>query len=173
MHHARSELDEAQALRGARIEAGVVRVHIRADELPADDPLIRHVAARGLRRVGAQRRRHFELAGLDRRVRLEIGELRLLHQAAVELVFAVHRHAHAAEVAPIRVHDVVVHIAPDVVVVERAHARRQAALRIEGDDERPVSHRRVGDAADHQVRGRPHLVGIVAHGEHQAAGGSA
>src|SRR2546428_9734021 len=54
-----------------------------------------------------------------------------LFRSPVELGLAMHRDLDAAGIAPVRVHRVVIDVAPDVVVVERAHARGQAGLRSE------------------------------------------
>ena len=124
VEHAGRELVQAQALHCPRVEARVVGIHVGADELAPDHPLVGQVAGRGLGGVGAQLARHGELARIDRGIRLEIGELDFLDHPAVQLVLAVHRNTHTVEVAPVRVHDVVVHVAPDIVVVKRAHAHR-------------------------------------------------
>ena len=107
-----------------RVVAGVVRIQVHADELAAQHPLVGHVAHRRLRR-GAH---SAGIAGarVDGRVDLHVGEIRVGDRAAVHLGLARHRESsrrrHRASWRTRRRS----YVAPDVVVVERAHARRQA-----------------------------------------------
>ena len=131
--------------------------------------MIRHVAAGGLRRGGAQLGRHLELLRVDRRVGLEVGELHLLHHAPVQLVLAVHRHFDAIEVAPVGEDLVVRDVAPDVVVVERADADRQAGFGVERDREGAVADGGIRHVGDFHVEGGTHLRGIGPHRQQEAA----
>ena len=168
--HARRELLQPQAAaRGARVIAQVLGIEVSADELAAQHPLVRHAAGCRPGCVGAKCRRYLEPRAIDRLVDARIGVGDLGYRAAVQLVFAVERNlAGAADVAPVAIDEVVIDVAPHVVVIERAHACRQTRLRIECDDVVFIRNRRIRAAGDHEIGRGLHPIRIAAHREHQA-----
>jgi hypothetical protein len=169
VERARRDLLQAQTLRALGVVAHVVRIHVGADELAAEHPLVGHVAGGRLGRVRQHRSRNRQARLVDRLVEAHAGELGFLHHAPVELVFAAHRHLDLVDLLPLRVDVVVRDVAPDVVVVERAHALRKPGLRVEGDDQALVGHRREAAPLDHDIRRRLDRFGVRLHGRDEAA----
>ena len=154
-----------------RVVARLLGVEIDADELAPEDPLIRHLADRRLARGGQEGVGDREPARGDRGVHGRLGDLHLGHGAAVQLVLAGHRDARAAHRLPVGQHDLVGDVAPDVVVVERAHAGGQAGGRIEQDGQgllpRAIVHRGMADPADRDARGGGDPVRVLRHLERE------
>ena len=150
------QLHEPQPRRGSRIVARHVGVEVGADELSPDDPLIRHGAGRGPRRPRLELDGNREPLSRDARVDLAVRDLDLRDRAAVQLVRPGRGDAH---------------VAPDVVIVERANARRQPRPPIEHDRERLIARAVVdggiGDAADRDLTGVREALGVPEHLEEQ------
>ncbi len=157
--------------RRSRVVARRVRVEIGADELAPDHPLIRHGTGRGLRRPRLERGGNREPLGGDRRVDLAVGDLDVDDGTAVQLVLPARRHAQAVHRLPVGEHEIVGHVAPDVVVVERADPGRQPRRRIEQDGQRlitrPIVDGGIGDSPDRHGAGGRDAVGVLQHLEGQ------
>ena len=166
------QLLESEPGGALRVVARLLGVEIGADELAPDDPLIGHLADRRLARGGQEGVGNREPVRGDRRVHRGLAELHLRHGAAVQLVLAGHRDARAAHRLPVGQHQVVGDVAPDIVVVERAHAGGQAGGRIEQDGQGlvprgAVADRGVLDAADRDARGARDAIRILRHLERE------
>ena len=111
----------------------------------------------------------------DGRVHGDVAELHVHHGAAVQLVLAGRRDAGRPHRLPVGQHQVPGHVAPDVVVVERAHAGGQPGGRVEEDGEgvaaHPVVHRGMGDAADRHARRAGDAVRALRHVEREQGRG--